>query len=238
MTMLSTKLHGKLLAQAFDAMLGRPELGAMAFVRCLTPDVVEALAAGDSFVLSNWRVWRVADLNAREARTITADHAVELRESKSDPTLLLVDTVRAGAGMDGIYSATREVDETSLFNRARRLAANEVSSCLSRGALAYAERAVKKARRLGQRFSISPWVEFDYMVRVAAERRHPGEFLHLLGLWPVKEGDQGNSDDGLDVSRFFVDWMLGATSANLTPAQRIEAVKLLNPSTQQICDLQ
>ena len=41
-------------------------------------------------------------------RTITADRAVEMREDKGDATLLLVDTDRAGAGMDGIYSASRK----------------------------------------------------------------------------------------------------------------------------------
>ena len=57
-----------------------------------------------------------------EARTITADRAVELRESKEEAVLLLVDTVLAGAGMDGIYSAAQEVGEISLFNQALRLA--------------------------------------------------------------------------------------------------------------------
>ncbi len=236
--MPSTELHSQLLAKAFDGVLGKPDTGAMAFVRCLTPDVVEALTCDNAFKSSNWKFWRVADLNALQARTITADHAVELRESKSDPTLLLVDTVRAGAGMDGIYSAAREVDEASLFNRALRLAANEVSSRLSREARSYAERAIKRARRSGHRFSLSPWAEFDFLVRIAAERKHPGELLYLLGLWPVKHDDRGSSDDGLDVSRLFVDRLLGTTVAGLTPVQRIETVKLLNPSEEQTTDLQ
>ena len=236
--MLWTELHGRLLANAFDAVLGRPESGTMAFVRCLTPDVVEALAGDDAFASSKWKFWRVANIDAPGARTITADHAVELRESKSDPALLLVDTVRAGAGMDGIYSAAREVDERSLFNGALRLAANEVTNRLSREARAYAKRAIKKARGLGHRSSVSPWAEFDFLVRIAAERRHPGELLYLLSLWPVKQDDQENPDDGLDVSRFFVDRLLGTAEAGLTPVQRIEAVKLLHPSEEQITDLQ
>ena len=91
----------------------------MAFVRCLTPDVVEALGADPSFAPAGWQVLRVADETQTEKRTITADQAVERRESKGDALLLLIDTERAGAGMDGIYSASREVDEATLF-RARR----------------------------------------------------------------------------------------------------------------------
>ena len=71
-----------------------------------------------SLLLSGWQVWRVADSDNRGPRTITADRAVEMRETKGDAVLLLVDTARAGAGMDGIYSAAREVDEASLFAEA------------------------------------------------------------------------------------------------------------------------
>src|SRR5438552_13284619 len=175
--MVWTKLHARLVANAFERVLGKADRGAMAFVRCLTPDVVESLAGDATFVPSGWQVWRVADANNAAARTITADHAVELRESKGEAVLLLVDTARAGAGMDGIYSAAREVDEISLFNQALRLAASEVTRCLSRNTRDYAERAIKKARGFGQRFSVSPWTEFDFLVHVAAERRHPGEVL-------------------------------------------------------------
>ena len=112
---------GKSLGQAFEKVLGRAELGAMAFVRCLTPDVVEKLSADDDFCVQDWQVQRVADLDDADLRTITADRAVEMREAKGDAILLLVDTHLAGAGMDGIYSASREVDEASLFREAQRL---------------------------------------------------------------------------------------------------------------------
>ena len=37
-----TKLHGQVLGRAFANVLGQAERGTMAFVRCLTPDVVES----------------------------------------------------------------------------------------------------------------------------------------------------------------------------------------------------
>src|SRR5262245_39884953 len=100
-----TDLHARILRRAFEKVLGKPDSGSMAFVRCLTPDVVAALAADVSFNPQDWRVWRVADLDNEAARTITADRAVEIRERKDSAAVLLVDTTRAGAGMDGIYSA-------------------------------------------------------------------------------------------------------------------------------------
>ena len=104
-------LHGRLLAGAFKSVLGDSQPGAMAFVRCLTPNVIEALGTDISFAPDGWQVLRVADETHAEKRTISADQAVEIRESKIDATLLLVDTERVGAGMDGIYSAAREVNE-------------------------------------------------------------------------------------------------------------------------------
>jgi hypothetical protein len=204
----------------------------------LTPDIVGALAKDARFAPSGWRVWRVANIDDASTRSITADQAVEMRETKGDAALLLVDTAHAGAGMDGIYSATREVDEASLFKEALRLAAHEVTIRMSREAREYAERAVKKARGYGRRLSISLWTEFDFFVRIAADKRHPGELLHLLGLWPVETSDESGEGDDLDISRMFVDRLLGTTVSGLTPERRIEGLKLLNPSEQQIGELE
>ena len=233
-----TELHAKLLGSAFEKVLGKPERAAMAFVRCLTPDVVESLAADERFAPSDWQVWRVADMDDANKRTISADHAVELRESKEDSIVLLVDTSLAGAGMDGIYSAAREIDEASLFDQALRLAARKVTTNLSRAMREYAERAVKMARGFGRRFSISPWTEFDYLARVAGSGRHPGELLFVLGLWPVQPIEDSTDGDDLSVSRLFVERLLGTAVSGLTSARRIESLKLLDPTDQQIADLE
>ena len=237
-TMAWTELHGRLLASAFEKVLGTADTGAMAFVRCLTSDVVEGLARDETFAPSGWQVWRVADADDKSGRTITADQAVELRESKGPAALLLVDTALAGAGMDGIYSAAREVDEVGLFDQALRLAGSEVTRRLSRATREYSERAIKKARGFGQRFNVSPWTEFGFLARVAAEKKHPGALLHLLGLWPVQESGESAGDDELDVSRLFVDRLLGSSVSGLTPLRRIDTLKLLHPTEQQIEDLE
>ncbi|MBF0555151.1 MAG: hypothetical protein HQK96_11450 [Nitrospirae bacterium] len=229
-----TNLHSKILSNSFRKVLGHSERGALAFVRCLTSDIVEALSEDATFQLTDWKVFRVADTVS--ATTITADRAVELRESKDAPLLLLVDTSLAGAGMDGIYSAAREVDEASLFKEALRMAQHEVTRQLSSKHRDYAERAIKKAKGYGQRLNISPWTEFDFLIRIVKEKKHPGELLHLLGLWPVKASDDWKSDD-IDNSRMFVDRLLGTFVSGLTPAERRESLRLLNPTPQQIKEL-
>ncbi|RLC12986.1 MAG: ATP-binding protein [Deltaproteobacteria bacterium] len=233
-----SELHATILKQAFETVLGEAEPGTMAFVRCLTPDAVEALAADAGFAPSGWQVWRVADAADSTARTITADQAVEIREAKQEAVLLLVDTSLAGAGMDGIYSAAREVDESTLFREALRLARREVTRRLSRETRLYAEQAIKKARGYGRRFSVSSWTEFDFLIRVAADARQPGEYLYLLGLWPVQWTEDSHTEDDLNLSRMFIDHLLGTAASGGSPAQRIETLKLLNPSEEQIRNLE
>ena len=117
--------------------------------------------------------------------------------------------------------AGREIDEADLFKEAMRLVAGEVTKCLGRSIREYAELAVKKARGFGRLYSISPWTEFDFLVRVAVEKRHPGQLVWLLGLWPIQpEQDDTESNDGLDLSRFFVERLLGTASSGQTPSQR------------------
>ncbi len=236
--MVWSEPHATILSQAFEKLLGRPEQGSIAFVRCLASQVVAALAADQRFAPGDWQVCRVADQSEPQARTITADQAVEMREAKGKPFLLLVDTVRAGAGMDGIYSAAREVEETTLFKEAMSRAGREVTQRLSSDARKLAEQAIKKARGHGQRYRLPPWTEFDYLVRVAAEARPPGELVYLIGLWPIKAEDSFTAANRLDLSRIFIDRLLGTPVAGLPPGQRVAALKLQNATDDQRADLE
>src|SRR5688572_14605356 len=147
--MLLTELHASILSHAFQRILGDPSEGSVAFVRCLVGEVARELAASPSFAPESWDVRCVADHSNPATRTVTADQAVELRESKGTPLLFLVDTSSAGAGMDGIYSAAREISESALFEEANPLAAREITRRLSKASRTFAERAVKKGRTRG-----------------------------------------------------------------------------------------
>ena len=232
-----SKLHGEILGRAFEKVLGRTKPGTMAFVRCLTPDVVARLAADDNFRIQNWQIQRVADSDDADRRTITADRAVEMREAKGDATLLLVDTHLAGAGMDGIYSASQEVNEASLFKEARRLVGAEVTRRLSRDHRHYAERAIRKAEGFGSQYSVSPWTACDFLCRIAAHKQHPGAYLHLLSLWPVAES-AGLDEETLDHSRRFVDYLLGTATSRVHHSARIESLRLTKLTEDQRHDLE
>ena len=227
--------HGQILSQAMAGLLGKPQPGAMAFVRCLMPEVVRELAVDPRFLPSGWDVHRVTDENDAQTKAITADKAVEMREKKEAAVLLLVDTERAGAGMDGIYSAAREVNEAELFDRAKRLALREVRKQLSPDSCQFAEQAVKKARGYRNSNSLSRWAEFDYLCQVATGDQLPGAHLHILGLWNILGSEEM---DSLNTSRMFVNQLLGATTSNLPPSERIKIIRLSQDSKERINELE
>lgn len=233
-----TKFHAPLLSKAFERVLGHPEAGSMGFARCLTADVVERLASDSSFAPSGWDVFRVADTSDSGLRTVTADRAVEIRETKEGATLLLVDTTRVGAGIDGIYNASREVDEAGLFREARRLVKRQITKLLSPENRGFADQAIKRAQGRGRTSTVSQWAEFDFLCRVVASRGSPGAHVHLLGLWNFLDPPASAQSDTLNTACLFVDRLLGPAGASLAPPARIETVRLDRKSERNKGDLE
>ena len=136
--------HQKHFSAALAELLGEPMEGAVAFLRCLPSEQVDALADAEHFTVPGWTVNAVVDTPGH--RRVTADQAVERREDKADATVFLIDTIRAGAGLDGIYSAAREIGEVELFRAAQRHARRVLW-----GRLPTIDAAMKRAERLGRR---------------------------------------------------------------------------------------
>lgn len=230
-----TRSHGSLLAAAVSHLLGQGRPGAVAFMRCLAPRVVRALAAdAERFVVPGWDVFLVGERTDPGSRSISADRAVEIRESKGSAALFLVDTASIGAGMDGVYSATRELTEIPLFSEATKVALQRLNPELRR----YVREAIKRARERGLGIRVSPWQELDFYCRVV-DGQQPGASLGRIGLWPVKRdgGDAEKDSEDLRESRRFVDRLLDARSMDLTPRQRIDSLRLLEPTEAQLRDL-
>ncbi|MEG8028945.1 hypothetical protein [Sphingomonas aerolata] len=162
--------HVRYLAQAIKNRLGASAPGAVAFLRCLPSEQIDALAGSDAFLVPGWNVNAVIDVAG--PRRITADQAVEQREDKADAALLLIDPLRAGAGLDGIYSAGREIGESELFGEALKLARRPFY-----GRMRVLDDAVWRAERLGRRRRLTPWSKFDFYVRAA---QNSGALSHAL----------------------------------------------------------
>ena len=206
--------HATFLALAIVNRLGAPRSGAVAFLRCLPSEQIDALADSDAFVVPGWTVNAVIDVAGR--RRISADQAVEQREDKADAALLLVDSLRAGAGLDGIYSAGREIGEAELFGEALKLARRPFF-----GRMGVLDEAVWRAERLGRRRRLTPWSKFDFYVSAAD---NPGGALARLGLWPIaSDGDPSTSE--LDLSAELADRLLYVSDTRAI-AERVRALQL------------
>ena len=113
------------------------------------------------FDIKGWRLAAIVEKSG--PRRITADQAVEQREDKADAVFFLIDPLRAGAGLDGIYSAAREISEAELFKAAQK----EVRRHLY-GRRKTIDNVIKRAQRLGRRQLFMPWQDLilrDYRAR-------------------------------------------------------------------------
>ncbi|WP_212742100.1 ATP-binding protein [Sphingomonas sp. 3F27F9] len=195
-----TDVHAGHIATALAQILGAPVSGEIAFLRCLSSELVDALVAPPGLIVDGWTVRAVVD--AAGENRITADGAVELRENKADPILFIIDPLRAGAGLDGIYSAAREIGEAELFRGAQERARRPL-----RGKGVFLRAAQRRAERLGRRHLLTPFQIFDFLV--TAESVGAGAAVARLGLWPIAiEGVPDEND--LDLSGALAERLLYA----------------------------
>lgn len=223
---MMTPQHVSYLAQAITNRLGAPRTGAVAFLRCLPSEQIDALVDSVAFSVPGWTVNAVVD--EAGLRRITADQAVEQREDKADAALLLIDPLRAGAGLDGIYSAGREIGEAELFQEALKLARK-----LMYGRTAVLDNAVWRAERLGRRRRLTPWSKFDFYVSAAQQM---GRSLARLGLWPIASEEDPSTSE-LDLSAELADRLLYVSDTRAI-AERVRALQLedgevRNPELEQ-----
>src|SRR5919108_2405683 len=157
-------MNTKILCHSMERLLGQGTKGDLAFPRALSRDDTQEILAASIRSVSDWQIIGVGSTDGDG--WITADQAVELRENKGLPTFLLVDAHGAGAGMDGIYNAAREIDEKTLFKEAIAILRQNTE----RSWRDFADEAIKRARRLGgKRNSTSVRQEFEFFGAISPQ---------------------------------------------------------------------
>ncbi len=226
-------MNTQILSGAMERLLGRGSEGDLAFTRAFSrADIQEILVSGVRAV-SGWQVAAVGSNNGDG--WITADQAVELREDKGAATFLLIDANGAGAGMDGIYSAAREIDEKTLFKEAVSILRQNTE----RSWRDFAEDAIKRARHLGgRRNSTSLRQEFEFFGLINQKPKEAGRLVHLLGLWPVVGDTAADSGNLLGQSVLMVEKLLMPPATSQAPAMRISGLVLSQQTDDQIAALE
>ena len=235
--MVWRELHAQVLCHASEKLLGGGERSAMAFIRCLPSSVVRSMSADSLFAPKGWVVRCVADKNDDTTRTITADEAVEFREAKADPVLLLVDTALAGAGMDGIYSAA-EKSTKGVFLKRRSVSRH--AKLRRRGPAMSVDLLNTQSRRLEvvcnetlSRPGLS--LTFSFVSPPTVDFR--AKFLSLRALayqWAKWFRRTGRHRAVAKVRRQAV----GSGGGRKNASQRIASLKLLSPTKEQTTDLE
>ena len=226
-------MNTQILSRAMERLLGRGADGDLAFTRAFSCDDIQQILSAGIRVASEWKVIAVGSMNGDG--WITADRAVELRESKGAPTFLLIDAHSAGAGMDGIYNASREIDEKTLFKEAIFI----LQKNTERSWRDFAEEAIKRARRLGgRRHSTSLRQEFEFFGLINQRPQEGGRLVHLIGLWPVAGDTAAVSGNLLGESALMVEKLLIPPATSQAPAMRISGLVLSDPAADQIASLE
>lgn len=207
------------LLKALSELLGVPQNGTVAFTRCLYGEEIDALLTTARGHLDGWQV---VGVGARpDDGWIMGDKAVEIREDKGGACCLLVLPSEAGAGMDGIYNAAREISERDLFNRA----VQHARSVLDKETAAFGAEAVKRAQRVGsKRRKITGRQQLSFYDQLAIQDE-PGAALPILGLWPVA-GSANEASERLAHSSIMVDRLFQPGNATQTPGMRVSSLSL------------
>ena len=216
------------LAKALRELAGPPDPGNIAFLRCIPAELIVPLVTHTNFRVTGWQVFAVAGEGGATPRTITADKAVEIRESKDMATLLIVDVTSAGAGMDGIYSASKEISEHELFKKA----ISNARKALPKPIVDVAKETVSRAKKLGQRHSVSHWQEFTFYSLCAEKPDNIGVAMATLGLWPTMFEQEPDIRD-ISKSALMVEKMLLPPASSKTPSARITALMLRGDTEAQ-----
>lgn len=215
----------RLFSQAFSAILNHnyPQSGGnLAYTTCFSLEIIQELCNPSRFSVPGWEIYGIT--NYSEGQLITADKAVELREDKQGCILLLIDLTSAGAGLDGIYSAGREIKEADLFKKLISEAKKQLNYSLRE----LAEVAVKVATKIGNFNIITPWSEFNFYSQCTPE--NIGELIADLGLWCIAK--IRNKDDLSNSARLVEKLLLVSGGVN-NPAIRVASIILNNQEQEQ-----
>jgi DNA phosphorothioation-dependent restriction protein DptH len=208
------------LLKALAELLGPPQQGSMAYTRCLSNEEIGHFLEATGGLVEGWRI---AGVGAEtQDGWITGDKAVELREDKGQATCLLILPSEAGAGMDGIYNAAREISERELYSRA----VHHSRERLNGDTADFGKEAVKRAQRIGsKRRNVTGRQSLAFHSALATDVDHPGAALPILGLWPVA----GSADEAigrLTHSSVMVDRLFQSGNSAQSPGMRVASLSL------------
>ncbi len=158
------------------------EKGNICFIRCIPEDIINEIRASGIEDIKGWNLYIISEKNHTH-QDISSDKAVELREKKDSDIIFMIEDERAvGAGMDGIYSASREITENELYNEAINAANKQLKNDL----IKIVDLAGKKAKLFSNHLTYTPFLDLLVRTRCINDDKKAGYYLCKFGYWPIK----------------------------------------------------
>lgn len=155
--------------------------GNICFIRCIPEDLIEEINRSNIREINEWSIY-VISRDKKNDFFISSDQAVELRENKDKDIIFIIEDERsAGAGMDGIYSASREITENELYNGAISSASLELDKDLYE----IIEKAKKKAKMISNHQTYTLYLDLLVRSRCVQDPPNSGYYLTYFGYWPI-----------------------------------------------------
>lgn len=215
------------ILKALSDQLGHASNGDLVFARFFTVEEITRILEDCVGDLSGWRVAGVSEM-AYGASWLRGDQALEIREDKGQATLVLEDPAHAGAGMNGIYNAARELAEDTVFEEA----ITHAKAVLSRPLRDFGDEAVRRSKRVaGQRRTTPLRDQLSFFLSLASHPEQPGRALPQLGLWPVT-GDAEEAASALPNAVLLVEKLLLPPATTMAPALRVGSLALASDATE------
>ena len=209
-----------IFSETLNSSLINPQKGNIAYIKCLEANFIEKLICNNIFKLESYNFFYVTQ-KENLLNTIRGDKAVEIRESKSKPTLFFIDIKEISSGMDGIFNSGREIKEKELFDKLKKVAKKNKS----KGILEIIDISIKKATKINGKNILSPFQELDFIVS-SNDFNTLGRTLITLGLWCIKH--ENGSKFNIDLSLKIIDKIFSLERSTVSPTQKISELAIAN----------
>ena len=215
------------LTETVARLADSADTGAIAFLRTSEVAIIDRICKDLSRIKDNriadWEIYVVDDdPNRKIPFVIQGDKAVELREAKEKALILIINDRHQESGLDGIFSAGREISEVDLINEYR----NELLETSSLwGSAKLIELAIKYSKEVA---TLVGRLEVIELIEFANDLPHFLENLWRIGLWPIAGDTPANLVNRyLEISKGLVRDLLRVSSNSAMPTDRLRSLDII-----------
>ncbi len=215
------------LTETIVRLADSAEKGSITYLRTSELAIIDRISSELSRLKSNyisgWDLYLVDDKpNMRNSFMILGDNAVELREAKEKALILVINDRHQESGLDGIFSAGKEISEANLIDEYRK---ELLRSSPLKAYVKLVELAIKYSKEVATAVGR---LESIGLIEQSSNLSEFLEKLWLIGLWPIAGDTPPNLIDGyLEISKLLVRDLIRVSSNSAMPTDRLRSLDIV-----------